>query len=342
MPNGKLTLKTVADALGVSVATISNAFNRPDQLSAKRREEILQACSDMGYYGPNKAASSLRKGHFNIIALVLPDSLEYMVTDPVASQFIKGVAEGLKETQTNLLLFSGSSDSVHEVVDFVDGFICYGGPRNAKLRDQLAKLDKKVVTVDFDIQGKPSVNIDNQRAAFEVAQNVLKQGVKNPAILGLRLIDSKFTCRVYDSELLDVNTSIAHRRLDGYMQALQENHIAIGNDRIWHIPESNQHYAAIAAREALSTNPRPDVLLCMSDIIALSAMREALQMGLRIPEDVKVVGFDGIEETRRFHPTLTTVHQYSDEKGRRAAKLFLSGDTASLNLNYEIIQGESS
>ena len=342
MANTKQTLKTVAKALGVSVATISNAFNRPDQLSAKKREEILAACAEMGYYGPNKAASSLRKGVFNIVALILPDSLEYMVSDPVASQFIKGVAKGLQLQNTNLLLFSGGSDSVHDVVDFVDGFICYGAPRNSGLTAQLASLDKKVVTVDFDLPGVPSVNIDNEQAAFEIASQVLKQDVHQPAILGLRLIDSRHTCRIYDIELLDTDSSIAHRRLDGYMRACEQAGVEIGGDRIWHLPESSHHYASLAAQEALNRIPRPDALICMSDVIALTAMQEALKMGLRIPEDIKIIGFDGIDEAQRYHPSLTTVHQFSDEKGLAAANMFLSGETESKVMAHQIIRGASS
>ena len=89
MKNKKVwTLKSIANEIGVSNATVSNAFNRPDQLSKKRREEILASCQKLGYSGPNKAAQSLRSGKFNIVALVLPDSVEYMITDPVASDFV--------------------------------------------------------------------------------------------------------------------------------------------------------------------------------------------------------------------------------------------------------------
>jgi len=98
------TLKSIAKELGVSNATVSNAFNRPDQLSAKRREAILKACKELGYYGPNKAAQSLRSGTFNIVALVLPDSVEYMVSDPVASSFMRGVTSVL-EKKTALMFY---------------------------------------------------------------------------------------------------------------------------------------------------------------------------------------------------------------------------------------------
>ena len=100
----KLTLKSVAKTLGVSTATISNAFNRPDQLSVALRQKILQACHELGYFGPNKAAQSLRKGSSGIVAVILSDSLEYMVSDPVASQFLQGVSRELERHRDRLHL----------------------------------------------------------------------------------------------------------------------------------------------------------------------------------------------------------------------------------------------
>ena len=112
MKNKSNTLRSIAEQLNVSTATISNAFNRPDQLSKVKREEILSACKELGYYGPNKAAQSLRRGRSGIIALVLADSIDYMISDPVASSFIRGVSEIVKEHDSHLLLFSGSSTSI--------------------------------------------------------------------------------------------------------------------------------------------------------------------------------------------------------------------------------------
>lgn len=341
MSNTKLTIKEVARRLDVSTATISNAFNRPDQLSAKKRAEVLAACQEMGYAGPNKAARSLRRGKTNIIALVLPDNLEYMVTDPVACQLMQGVAKVTKDSEANLLLFSGSNDSVNEVVDFVDGFICYGSPRNQALLKQLSQINKLVVTIDFDIENAPSVNIDNTQAAYKSALLALDKAVKNPAILGLRLVDVEHTCVVGDNQLLDSEYSISHRRLDGYLQAIEQVGLSISNEAIWNIPESTHECAIIAVQEALNAPQRPDVLLCMSDIIALTAMQEALRLGIRIPEDIRVVGFDGIDITKRYHPTLTTVQQFSANKGEIATRMFLDGDTESQMLDFELVPGGS-
>ncbi len=341
MSNTKLTIKEVARRLDVSTATISNAFNRPDQLSAKKRTEVLAACAEMGYAGPNKAARSLRRGKTNIIALVLPDSLEYMVTDPVASQLMQGVARALEDSEANLLLFSGSNDSVNEVVDFVDGFICYGSPRNQYLLQQLNQINKRVVTIDFDIDHAPAVNIDNARAAYESALIGLDNQVKNPVILGLRLLDQEHSCVVGDNPLLDSEFSISHRRLDGYVKAIKKSGLSISNQKIWHIPESTHECAIVAVKQALSMKPAPDLLLCMSDVIALTAMQEALTLGLRIPEDLRVVGFDGTDIAKRYHPTLTTVQQFSARKGEIATRMFLAGEVHSQTIDFELIEGGS-
>ena len=342
MTNQKIwTLKSVAKELGVSNATVSNAFSRPDQLSKKRRDEILESCKQLGYSGPNKAAQSLRKGHFNIVALVLPDSVEYMITDPVASNFVKGVSSVLEQSKVNLLLFSGTSDNINADSDFVDGFICYGSPRNPKLIDQLRTTAKKVVTADFDIDRKASVGIDNEQAAYEIAKLAINTKDDAIAILGLRLLDSNVTCRVYDLPSLDFQCSIAHQRLNGYNRAIEEIGVKLRADRVWNIPESTHHAALIAAREALTSTPRPNVLLCMSDLIALATIQEIKSMGLNIPADIRVVGFDGIDEALRSTPSLTTVHQNSEQKGIKAAELFINRATDSILIPFHIEHGES-
>ncbi len=341
MKKVKLTLKDVAEKLSVSTATISNAFNRPDQLSAARRDAIFAACKEIGYSGPNKAAQILRKGHSNIVALVLADNIGYMVSDPVASTFIRGVSSVLQDAGKHLLLYAGNAETILDVADFVDGFICYGAPQNTKLGEELKQQSKPVVTVDFNLEGCPSVNIDNEEAAYQMAMSALNEG-ENVAILGLKLIDSPTTCRIYDSPLLDAETAISHRRLDGYMRAIQDRHCHISNDWIWHIPESGGNFARQAAREALSTTDRPRTILCMSDIIAIELLQCALGMGIDVPGELKITGFDGIDEAARTRPQLSTVCQPSIEKGQVAARLLLAGDSAeSQVLSIKLLNGET-
>jgi DNA-binding LacI/PurR family transcriptional regulator len=336
----KLTLKSVAQELGVSTATISNAFNNPTQLSKTRRVEILSRCKELGYTGPNKAARSLRRGKTGIIALVLADSIPYIVNDEVASTFISGVSQTLENRQQQLLLVSGASDNLNNVNDFVDGYLCYGPPRNAELINDLRKTTKPVVTVDFNIDEFPSVNIDNDEACYQIAKRTLRAN-DTVAVIGLRLIDTPLTCRIYDVPMLDPKTSVTRRRLLGYEKAFAEEGVNFNYEQLWSIPENIEAFAVRAAKEVLSNQPRPTIVYCMSDLIAVYFIREAMDMGLRVPEDIRVVGFDGTREGQRFQPNLTTVVQNSDSKGEQAALMLMEQTKQSELLPFSLFYGDS-
>lgn len=108
------------------------------------------------------------------------------------------------------------------------------------------------------------------------------------------------------------------------------------------IPESSERFASIAAKEVLTASPRPNVIICMSDLIALATMREAIKQGVKIPHELRIVGFDGIEEAARFVPRLTTIHQNSQEKGVIAADLFISKEEKQYEIGYQLEIGASS
>lgn len=325
--NGKrLTLKAMAEKLNVSTATISNAFNRPDQLSEARRLWILEECKRLGYVGPNAAARSLRTGRTGNVGVILADNLAYSLTDPVANEFLHGLAEVLDRRQMSLLLLPGQDGDEHRSrlqESLVDGFIVYGWLKPGGAYQRLLQQNKPIVTVDFDLEGCTWVNIDNYEGARRSAEHALQHRPGNVAILGLRMVNADRVCRIRDRELFNEAGAISVRRLNGYQDALKAAGYAVPAERIWSIPTNTHADAYQAAREALTTSPRPDLLLCMSDRIALAAIQAALQMGLRIPEDVSVVGFDGIPEGANIHPSLTTVYQQSAEKGRVAARIFL-------------------
>ncbi|MBT0587368.1 LacI family DNA-binding transcriptional regulator [Alteromonas oceanisediminis] len=321
-----MNLKQVANALGVSTATISNAFNRPDQLSAKLRERILRDAAELGYHGPNLAARTLRRGESDVIGVMLSDSLSYSLSDPVASQLLQGVADVLVENNKHMLLLSSLVDTSEQLgaESLPDGFLLYGTIPQ-KILQRVMRNGKPVVIVDFESAETTSVNIDNEHGAYEIAKLALKGDKTETAILGLKLIDFNRVCRLTQADVDMEYQEISRSRLAGFMQAANERGVNIAADAIWHIPINNRHNAEIAAREALTKMPRPEVLLCMSDVIALSAIRVARDLGLRVPEDVAITGFDGIPEAEHSQPPLTTVCQQSIEKGKLAAQLLMEG-----------------
>lgn len=342
--NKKLNLTQVAKQLGVSIATVSNAFNRPDQLSAKLRERILSESSKLGYHGPNLAARSLRMGASGVIGVMLADSLSYSFSDPVASQLLQGVAEVLVDNRKQLLLLSGNLDSTEQssAESLPDGFILYGTMKGKSL-EQIERLGKPIVKVDCRTEGSHTVNIDNEAGAKAVAQHAFTNSLAthkkdiNAAILGLRLIDSARVCRLMPEDACVDSQEISQSRLKGYMQAAKQLDINIEPNKIWHIPINETTSAEQAAREALTTAPRPNILLCMSDVIALSAVRVARELRISIPEQLQVTGFDDIPEAARSQPSLTTVCQQSIEKGRVAAKLLLDSISNDIETQHIVL-----
>lgn len=323
--NRPLTLKVMAGRLGVSTATVSNAFNRPDQLSRELREHIPTECRKAGYRGPNAAARSLRTGRTGIIGVTMSNYLSYSFSDPVAHQFLQGLADVFESREYSLLLMPSREhlSQPHSFESFVDGFVVYGPPQSEKL-DQLVALNKSLIAVDFDIDGHASVNIDNYEGAKTIAMHAVRTlKPSTTAILGLRLLDVNRICRVQESEVFDRRKAITTQRLHGFLDGAQTGGIQVPSERIWHVPDNNHTLSLQAATEALTSAPRPELLLCMSDCIALAAIEAARNLRLRIPEDVRITGFDDIPEASTMRPSLTTMHQQSLVKGRIAAKIFL-------------------
>lgn len=320
----KLNLTQVAKQLGVSTATVSNAFNRPDQLSSKLRDRILSEAAGLGYHGPNLAARLLRKGESGVIGVMMVDSLSYSFSDPVASQLLQGIAEVLVENGKQMLLLSSALDSAEQssAESLPDGFILYGALQGNSF-EQIKRLGKPIVKVDYQSGSTHSVNIDNEAGAFIIAEHAIKGQEQSIAILGLRLVDSGRVCRLTPDDLLTESYDVAHSRLKGYLKAAHAVNMDITANQIWHVPINNAETAEVAVREVLGLSVRPKVILCMSDVIALTALRVAKELGVKVPEELRVTGFDDTPEASRSEPTLTTICQQSIEKGRVAAKLLL-------------------
>lgn len=328
-----MSLKQLALKLGVSTATISNAFSRPDQLSTKLRDRILKEAEEVGFHGPNLASRMLRSGKSNVIGIMLSDSLKYSFSDSIANQMLQGVAEVLVENDKHMLLLSTQVESIGQRLaeSLPDGFIFYGtseyGTVEKPAVNRIIKTGRPVVLVDFELENTSSVNINNEQAAYNIAKHALPDQNLEIVVLGLKLIDVGRVCRLTQDDMDMDYKEITRSRLKGFIKAAQEKSYEIKAESVWHMPVNDHQHATIAAREALTKTPRPNILLCMSDIIALSAISVAKELKLNIPEDIVITGFDGIPEAAASNPTLTTVCQQSIEKGKVAAELLLSGDT---------------
>lgn len=320
-----LSLKDVSKLIGVSTATISNAFNRPDQLSVALRERILSECSRIGYSGPSMIARSLRSGQSDVIAVMLSDSLTYSFSDPMATDFMAGITEVLAKAHKQLLLLSSTitTDAQIRAESLPDGFIFYGAPEGDSFH-RIIRSGKPLIVVDFDYPDVPSLNIDNFEAAKQLAVHAIQSHSDTLAIIGMRLKHNDDQVHTLCAEdLIHDKQEISWQRLFGYIAGAQVRGNEILPENIMHLPVNVLEQAEQGARLLLSKSERPSVVLCMSDIIAIAVCKVAREFGLRIPEDIRVTGFDDIAEAARNQPPLTTISQQGYEKGQMAADLLL-------------------
>lgn len=336
MPKKKWTLKTLAKELGVSIATMSNAYNRPDQLSGPLRERLLTQAAALGYNGPSAAASSLRTGRTGVVGVMISHPLSYSFIDPVAGLFLEGVSQELESNGMSMLLLSSrlEQETLAAHVSLVDGFIIYGPPLPS-IADFMTRQAKPVVTVDFEIDGVPAVTVDDFGGCLNIARYCVEKNHR-AAILGLRLFDCDGPENAVGKTLNDRHY-ITIKRLEGFRKGAEENGVYIDEKDIWCVPENLHSFGREAAEKILVDDDLPDIVLCMSDRLALAVLDVAREKKINIPKDIKVSGFDDIPESKRCFPSLTTVTQQCQLKGQTAAQMFTGKiDMASIELETRV------
>jgi DNA-binding LacI/PurR family transcriptional regulator len=318
----RVTLQTIADQLGVSRMTVSNAFSRPDQLSAELRQRVLDTAAGLGYVGPDPAARALARGTTGAVGVLLTDSLEYAFTDEVATGFLAAVASELAETGFALTLLT-SNESADDVIPArdvaIDGALIYSCRADSVSRQWLFRRKLPLVMVDQDpLAGVPSVNVDDRTGARAAAQHVVDLGHRRVAIVSMAI---EGETGILTNAVATVEGHPTRQRLLGWLDVLQSAGI---DPPIARAAGNTEHEALEAAHLVLDGTERPTAILCFSDVLALGAIRCAEELGLAVPGDLSVVGFDDSPVARRARPPLTTVHQDVPAKGRLAASALVT------------------
>jgi DNA-binding LacI/PurR family transcriptional regulator len=345
----RVNLKSLARQLGVSAMTISNAFNRPEELSADLRQRILKAATRSGYHGPRPAGRLLRTGRAGAIALFNPDPIPHLFEDSAAAEFMAGISEVCERHQLGLTVLPPIRNG-HRITAIesavVDGFILYAIPDRTAIVQRV--LDRRLPTVTVDmsrIDGVPAVGIDDRSAAHQLAQHVLQHGHRKLAILSLQLMPDGFNGRVTAERLKRCRSPVTRQRLRGYSGALQEAGIELSKALIYEIRTNDDRESYQWAHKFLGNKSRrPTAILAMSDRMAIGALRAARQIGLGVPEELSIVGFDDIPQASTSSPALTTIRQPFRQKGVLAAALLTgeAGNSAAASaLPTELIVRES-
>ncbi len=312
----KVTLQTIAERLGVSRMTVSNAFSRPDQLSAELRQRVLDAADELGYVGPDPSARALAKGTTGAVGVLLTDSLRIAFSDQVATEFLGAIVDELAPTGLALtLLTAGGNAAVVPARDVaLDGAIVYSCRTQSVAQDWLVRRRLPVVFVDQKPQpGVASVNVDDRGGARAAAQHVVDLGHRRVGVLNATADGAP---EGGEDPHAGVRGYPPRQRMLGWLDALRPAGIS---PAAVHTRHDTIDEAAQAARSLLEMNPPPTAVLCFSDVLALGVLRAARELGLHVPADVSVVGFDDSPASRDSDPPLTTVRQDVTEKGRLAA-----------------------
>lgn len=316
----RTTLQTVADHVGVSRMTVSNAFSKPDQLSVELRERILAAADELGYCGPDPAGRALARGRSGAVGILLTESVTYAFTDEVATGFLGAIADELAPTGVALtLLPTAAHDDVAPARDVpLDGAVVYSCDTGSPALTWLKRRGLPLVFVDqTPTPGVASVNVDDRTGAAAAAEHLVELGHRRIDIVSKNMSGPYGVVLPADGAAgVDADHHVSRERMRGWLDSLDAAGITAS---VVNQPQSSADDAFAAANLLLSQDDPPTALLCFSDVMANGVVRAAEARGLRVPEDVSVVGFDDGPLARRMRPALTTVRQPVAEKGHAAA-----------------------
>jgi len=330
----RITLRHLADELGVSAKTVSNAFTRPDQLSPELRERVLATAALRGYPGPDPLAAGLRRGHAGAVGVAYDNGLAYAFDDPVAVQLLAGATSVLEPAGSGLLLVPGSADPQRSAAGVtsavVDGLLAASLPDDDPVL--LAALARRVPLVVIDqpapktlsafADPPPWIGINDRAAAAAAAEHLLHLGHRRLGVVSFPLRRGAPVALADPSAQRASPYAVTRDRLAGYRDAATTAGLDWPSVPVMQAESSDPAGGAAASAVLLARIPRPTALLCLSDRLAEGAVRAAHDAGLRVPDDLSIVGFDDAEPAVRLG--LTTVHHPHRRKGELAAAALLA------------------
>ncbi|HYP15037.1 MAG TPA: LacI family DNA-binding transcriptional regulator [Bryobacteraceae bacterium] len=332
---GPVRMKDIARDLGLSVVTVSKVFRGHQDISPETRQRVLERLTQLNYR-PNHAARSLATGRSYTMAFVAPD-----LVHPFFSEVAKQVAAVLRGHGYYLLMSSSDEEPEienqeieHLLTRSIDALLMASAqPNSDRLRPLLdRKLPLILIDRNFPDLGVHFVGVDDRIAGMMATEHLIEQGCRKIAHITVP----------------SISTSVG--RFDGYKRALRAAELDFDSSYVFtrvHGDSTADETGYEAMKRLLALRPRPDGVFCQNDPTAMGAMKAILEAGLRIPDDVAVVGCGNIRYSDFLRIPLTTIDQNCEEIGRRAAELairVLNGDRdpRSILLEPKLIVRDSS
>ncbi|WP_262173762.1 LacI family DNA-binding transcriptional regulator [Saccharococcus sp. Marseille-Q5394] len=297
------SIRDVAKHASVSVATVSRVLNDKGYVGAETRKKVEAAIAELNYR-PNEVARSLFKKQSKTIGLILPD-----IMNPFFPELARAIEDTASKLGYTVILCNSDEDEekAQRYVDvllqkYVDGIIISSNTIQEKT---IRELTIPVVCIDREISKDiPTIVVDNKNGARMATRFLIEKGRRKIAhIRGpLDIVNANERCEGYREIVADE-------------QWFNESYIVNGNYRM--------ETATEAVLELLRQHPEIDGIFAANDTMAIGAMKAAYQHGLKVPEDISIIGFDGIALGKASIPELTTIEQPLYELGQKAAKVLI-------------------
>ncbi len=317
------TLAAVAALAGVSVSTASLAFSGSGPVSAATRERVLAAADELDYAGPDPRARSLRQGRSGIIAAVLEETVLQAFRDPVKIAFLDGIAQEIAGSGWALLLIPGAGGQPAPGPTALesatmDAVVLLGC--SPHISESIAITRRRSIPIvalgSTPFDDVLSVTLDDRAATVTLARHLHERGHRRVAVVALPLEETRE--RGWLTPEWEARATIATPidRLAGAREVFPDLTAVVSGGSL--VDEG-----LLAGRELLAGPGRPTAVIAQSDLLAAGVIRAAHELGLRVPEDVSVVGFDGIGLDNVIAQDLTTMVQPAAEQGATAGRMVL-------------------
>ncbi|SDM29902.1 LacI family DNA-binding transcriptional regulator [Halarsenatibacter silvermanii] len=303
-----ITIKDIAEKSGVSVTTVSRVLNDKPDVKDATRAKVLKVIKESNYR-PNGMARSLVINQTYSIGLIIPD-----INNPYFPEVARGVEDQAQDSSYSVI-FSSTDNKLKrekEVIDLmlqksVDGLIVSLSLAN---KDILKRLeDKKIPVVQLDRKipdsRYPAVMVDNKKSAYKAVQFLIDEGYKRIAhITG------------------DLQTVPGRERKNGYRKAILANNFSFNQDMIFE-GDFSKRAGYDALKKITEKGSLPEAIFAANDMMAIGVLEACRQKGIKVPEDIVLVGHDNISISNLVYPALTTMAQPKYKLGRKASELLI-------------------
>lgn len=309
----EVNILDIARYAGVSVSTVSRVLNNHPDVSAETKQKVKAIIEEHSYI-PNNSARNLRRESLKAIGVIVKG-----FTNPFFTRMLDIIQNELQERRYLMLLQQAdpNQDEINAALSLVKekkprGLIFMGG-NFTQQPDKLAMLDipfvMTTITINEGIERSAfsSVTIDDYAEAYRVSDRICKAGHRDICAIGATSDDK----------------SISHLRIEGFRKALHDNGCDVGEDRLEYAGEFSMEAGYNAAKRLLERSVFT-CLFCISDLHALGAIRAIHDAGRRIPQDISVIGFDGLENAKYSIPSLATVKQPEEKIAHAAVSILMN------------------